>query len=206
MTKRTFLIGVRLFFGLLTLTAIATQLGIHMQRGFRVLNFFSYFTNLANLFAAVVLLISAAYLIQRWLPTPAEDILRGKSVVCMAIVGIVFNLLLRETDLGALLPWINTVTHVIMPIVVVLDWLYQPPKSKLTVQQTTYWLLFPLLYLIYSMIRGVTDGFYAYPFFNPAQVGGYGGVALYCIAILVGFLLVGWLLMTLGNRLERNVA
>lgn len=46
----------------------------------------------------------------------------------MALVGIVFGALLRDVDLGDLLPWVNTVHHYIMPVVVVLDWLYQPPK------------------------------------------------------------------------------
>jgi len=45
----------------------------------------------------------------------------------MAIVGIVYGILLRDEDLGALLPWINVVLHYVMPVVVVLDWLYQPP-------------------------------------------------------------------------------
>ena len=39
----------------------------------------------------------------------------------------------------------NTVTHYLMPVAVVLDWLYQPPLSKLAVKQISYWLIFPLL-------------------------------------------------------------
>lgn len=206
MTKRNIFIGVRLFFGLLTLAAIGAQLVLHIQSGFSVVNFFSYFTNLSNLFAGVVMLISATYLIRRRQPTPTEDILRGTSVVCMALVGIVFNVLLKDEELGNLLPWVNTVTHYIMPVVVVVDWLYQPPKSKLAVKQIGYWLIFPLLYLAYSIIRGAIVGFYAYPFFNPAKVGGYGVVVFYCVAILAGFLFISWLLLTLGNKLTRNVA
>jgi hypothetical protein len=44
---------------------------------------------------------------------------------------------------------------------------------------------------------------------NPAKVGGYGGVFLYCLAIFALFalfLLVSWLLILLANRLRRNVA
>jgi len=126
-TKRNVLIGARLFFGLLTLTAIATQLLIQIQRDLSVVNFFSYFTNLSNLFAAVVMIIGTAFLMRHREPSAMDDIIRGTSVVCMALVGIVFTVLLRNLDMGHLLPWVNTVTHYIMPVVVVLDWLYQPP-------------------------------------------------------------------------------
>ncbi len=204
-TQRTVLIVARLFFGILTLAAIITQLTIQIRNGFSVVNFFSYFTNLSNIFAPIVLIIAALYLIQRREPTVADDIVRGTSVVCMALVGIVFAILLRDEDLGSLLPWVNTVLHYVMPIVVVADWLYQPPKSKLLISQIWVWLIFPLLYLIYSLIRGSLVGFYAYPFINPGKVGGYGIVALYCVVILLVFLLTSWILMMLGNRLKRHV-
>jgi hypothetical protein len=59
MTKRSILIGGRLFFGLLTLAAIITQLITHIQHRFDVVNFFGYFTNLSNLFASVVFIVGA---------------------------------------------------------------------------------------------------------------------------------------------------
>src|SRR6266498_4149749 len=193
MPRRNVLIGARLFFGVLTLAAIGTQLVIHVQSGFSVVNFFSYFTNLSNIFAAVVMTIGAISLLRHREPTTTDDIIRGTSVVCMALVGIVFSILLRNEDLGNLLPRVNSMLHYVMPVVVVLDWLYQPPLSELAVKQIAYWLIFPLLYLAYSIIRGAIVGFYAYPFFNPDKVGGYGGVFLYCVAILAVFLFVSWL-------------
>ena len=178
MPKRNILIAIRLLFGLLTLGAIVTQLVLHVHSGFNVVNFFSYFTNLSNIFAAVVMIVGAIALFNRRQPTPTDDIIRGTSVVCMALVGIVFSVLLRNEDLGNLLPWVNIVLHYIMPVVVVLEWLIQPPHSELEVNQVVYWLIYPLMYLAYSIIRGAIMGFYAYPFFNPGRVGGYSGVFL----------------------------
>lgn len=204
--QRTILLLARLFFGLLTLVAIITQLTIQVQLHLSVVNFFSYFTNLSNIFAAVVLLLGAFYLIQHREPSITYDLIRGAAVVGMALVGIVFGLLLRDEDLGSLLPWVNFVLHYLMPVMMVVDWLYAPPKTKLVFAQTWTWLIFPFLYLVYSLIRGAIVGFYPYPFFNPAKVGGYGGVALYCIAIMVVFLILIWLAMLLGNRAKRNSA
>jgi hypothetical protein len=206
MMKRSILIGGRLFFGLLTLAAIITQLITHIQHRFNVVNFFGYFTNLSNIFASLVFIVGAVYLLQGREPTPTEDIIRGASVAAMAIVGIVFSILLSGEDLGSLLPWVNAVLHYIMPIVVVADWLYQPPGSTLSVWRLGYWLIYPLVYIVYTLIRGAIVGFYPYPFLNPAKVGGYGGVFLYCLAIFALFLLVSWLLILLANRLRRNVA
>jgi len=206
MNKRTVLIGARLFFGLLALVAIGRQLAIQIASGFSLVNFFSYFTNLSNIFAAVVLLFGALSLITQREPTVSADIIRGTAVVCMALVGLVFSVLLRDEDLGHLSPWVNIVLHYIMPVVVVVDWLYQPPQTRLAFTQVWLWLIVPALYLAYSLIRGAIVGFYAYPFFNPAKSGGYGGVALYCIAILLAFLLCCWLLMTGGNKRQRLVS
>ncbi len=66
------------------------------------------------------------------------------------------------------------------------------------------WTIFPLLYLAYTLIRGAIVGFYPYPFLNPAHTEGYFGVALYCVAILVIFLVLGWLLIA-ARRLPRRV-
>jgi hypothetical protein len=178
---------------------------VHIQHKFDVVNFFGYFTNLSNIFASVVFTIGAIYLLQGRVPTPTDDLVRGAAVVAMAVVGIVFSVLLQDTDLGTLLPWVNFVVHYVMPVVVVADWLYQPPKSAITLRQVGFWLIYPLLYVIYTLIRGAITGFYPYPFLNPDTVGGYGGVTLYCIGIFVLFLLVGWALIALGNRLPRHV-
>ena len=100
------LAAVRAALALLTFVAIGIQLSIHVEARYSVLNFFSYFTNLSNLFAAGVLLLSA------WDASTgrmaAHDRLRALSVVNMAIVGIVFSVLLRDVDLGALRPCCRT--------------------------------------------------------------------------------------------------
>jgi hypothetical protein len=198
--KRTLLIAARFCFGLLTLVAIGYQFVYLAQLGvLNVVNFFSYFTNLSNIVAAIVFIIGAIVLLQRREPTPTQDLIRGASVVAMVIVFVVYGVLLRDIDLGKLLPWVNIVIHYIFPLVVLADWLYQPPKSTLSFARIGFWLIYPLLYLIYTLVRGAITGFYPYPFLDPSEAGGYGGVALYCLAIFVAFLIVGAGLIALGN-------
>jgi hypothetical protein len=210
MNTRLVFVGYRLFFGLLTLVAIGYQLIYVGQLG--VLNpirFFSYFTNLSNIFAGVVLIVGAVFLIQRRDATLAQDIIRGASVAAIVLVFIVYGILLRNEDLGNLQPWVNAVIHYIFPLAALADWLLLPPKNALRARQLGYWLIYPLVYLVYTLIRGPFDtdttfpkGWYPYPFLNPnsATTGGYGGVVLYCVAISAAFLVVSWLLIFTANR------
>ena len=187
---------LRLAFALLTFVAIAWQLKLHIAASADVVNFFSYFTNLANLLAAAMLVVAALPVARG----PAIDLMRGIAVVAIALVGLVFGALLRDADLGALLPWINAVLHYVMPCVVVIDWLLDPPRSRLGARQLLIALAFPTLYLAYALVRGASTGWYPYPFLNPAKVAGYGGVAAYALGIAVAFVLVGWTLFAIGNR------
>ena len=181
---------VRLIVGVLTLAAIGRQLAIHVTAGFSVVNFASYFTNLSNLFAAGVLLRFAALSWAGRQPSQTDERLRVMAVVYMTVVGVVFSILLRDVDLGALRPWINVLLHYVMPVVVVADWLLQPGPAP----SGRDWLLvpaFPLVYVVYLLARGAVVGWYPYPFLDP-RLGSYGSVALHAVAIVALFLLTQW--------------
>jgi hypothetical protein len=191
---------VRVVLGLLTLGAIGIQLGVHASTGAGLINFFSYFTIVSNLIAAAVLLITA-----RTLPLPRHlQAVRALSAINMAVVGIIFSLLLRDEDLGALQPWINFVVHYLMPCAVVLDWILEPPTMRLGPRNLATFLIFPAVYLTYTLVRGASVGWYPYPFLNPQRVGGYVAVAGYCSFLTVVFMLVGWVILAIGNRLPRS--
>lgn len=205
--NRRWLPALRLGFALLACIAIGWQLKIHVQLGFSVVNFFSYFTNLSNLLAAGVLFMAAAFDAGNWRASRERiDQLRALSVVNMTLVGIVYVVLLRDVDLGALLPWINFVLHYVMPCVVLLDWFIDPPAKKLGAKQLLLMQIFAAAYLIYVLVRGKSIGWYPYPFLDPDNVGGYGGVAAYAIGIALTFLMVGWLLLTLAHKFKSTEA
>lgn len=205
--KRHLLIATRLFFGTLTLTAIVAQ-AIYLQQSgvLNPLNYLGYFTNLSNILAGVILIISAFYLLKSRKPSVKDDLIRGAATLYMTITGLVYITLLSGEDLGLLMPWVNIVTHIVLPLYVIADWLYQPQRTILHIKQILLWLAWPAVYVVYTLIRGSTTGWYPYPFLDSSKVDGYGGVALYCIAILVVCLACGWLLMKLGNTLKRNVS
>jgi hypothetical protein len=190
----------RVVLALVTLVAIGQQLTLHVGASYSALNFFSYFTNLSNLFAAFVLLLSVFFGKEK-----SPDFVRYISTVNMTIVGLVFAVLLRDVDLGALLPWVNSVLHYIMPVAIVLDWLLWPPASRLGPRSVFLAMSFPCAYLLYVILRGADTGWYPYPFLNPANGGGYSGVAAYAFGIAAAFVLAAWALLAAGNRLGRRM-
>ena len=206
MNRRIAAVVFRLFFAALALTAVFVQFtAVTLVKGHSVSNFFSYFTNLSNIIISLVFIISAVNLARSREPRAADTAIRGGAVVYIAFVGLVFNTLLRDTDLGDLIPWVNVALHMLLPIVAIIDWLVWPPRRPLAFRLTFVWMIFPALYVAYSLIRGALIGFYPYPFFNPATVGGYGGVALYCAGMLVGFFVLATLVWWVGNLRGRRI-
>ncbi len=204
MIKASTLAALRLVLGLLPVAAIGRQLAIRVQAGFSVLNFFSYFANCRNLFAALVLLAGAAWAGTARPPSARQALFRYASVVNMTIVGIVFAVLLRDVELGALLPWVNTVVHSVMPVAVVLEWLLAPPARRLGARQWLACQLFPFAYRIYVLLRGAATDWYPYPFLDPARLGGYAGIDPYGIGIAVAFFAVGWALAAPSRGLRQS--
>ena len=193
--KRACFIIYRLLVAGLVAAAIITQLA-HGLKGphFSVVNFFSFFTIQSNLFGLLVFAISAVLLMCRrtWRVLP---FLRGAATTYMIMTGIIFALLLSgKTDVQTTLPWVNTVVHQLFPIIIAVDWLIDSP-GRIPYHKALWWLIYPLAYLAYSLVRGSIVHWYPYPFLNPAT-GGYDKLVLTSVIILVAtFGLLGLLVL-----------
>ena len=170
--------------------------------GGSILTYLSFFTIQSNLIAAVVLLWLA-------LRSPAAttvlraDIIRGAAVLYLAITGIVFALLLSGGAMAGRMVWVNAVLHQLSPIALFLDWLILPPTPLLTFRRALWWLVYPIAYLIYTLVRGAFTDWYPYPFTDPGAVGGYDGVLVYAVAITIGVLVFMGLLFATGRGMRR---
>ncbi len=197
MNRASVVAGCRVFFAGLTVVAIVVQLASLAAKGtLNPVNYFGYFTIDSNLIATGVLIAGA--LNRKRTSTPRLDVVRGGAVVYMSITGIVFTLLLSNTDVDTAIPWVNSVVHELMPLVMLADWLTTPPAARLRLRQGLSWLSFPLVWIVYTIIRGAIVNQYPYPFLNPAN-GGYASVAVYCVAILVAMVVVSSLVVVLAN-------
>lgn len=165
-----------------------------------VVNFLSYFTVDSNLLSVVVLLAGAVRLLRRRPESPTFTTVRLAVTTYMVITGVVYNVLLRGYLVqGAVVLWSNEILHVVGPLYLLLDWLFAPGRTSLRSRQALPALIFPLIWLVYTLIRGPfaadpfrpTDYWYPYPFLNPVtSAGGYGGVAAYSVGIAAAVILV----------------
>jgi hypothetical protein len=191
--------GYRVVFAVLAAIALGWQAEQAAATG-GLVNYFSFFTIESNLLGVVVLAWGglAALTGRRGVP----ELLRGATVVYLVITGVVYAALLAGLDGGAE-GWVNTVVHRIMPIVAVLDWLIAAPARPPRLPRVWWWLVFPLVYLAYTLVRGPFARWYPYPFLDP-RPHGYGTVAVGVVGIAVGFvvatLLVWWSGSALGRR------
>ncbi len=193
---------VRIGFGLLVLVALVAQVSVLADQGvFNATRFFAFFTVLSNLFAAAVLLEGGRRQLVGAAPVP--DMVRGASVVYMTVTYLVFAVLLSDLQeqLQTNVVWVDTVLHRLMPVVVLADWLIDPPRRPIAFRPALIWLAYPLIWTAFTLIRGPLDGWYPYPFLDPGN-GGYGTVALYAVAILIGFLMVTWAVAAVGSALR----
>lgn len=179
----------------LVLVAIAVQMRATMAAdAFNATRFFAFFTIQSNLLAAGVLLATVVTRAR----SPLLDWLRGAAVVYLTVTFVVFIVLLAHIDVQLVIPWVDFSLHKITPVFIVIDWLIAPPSARIRVGRAVLWLAFPLVWLIVTLVRGAIDGWYPYPFLDPAN-GDYAAVAFTCAAILIGFLIVSLLTMLIAN-------
>ncbi|WP_061016243.1 Pr6Pr family membrane protein [Microbacterium sp. CCH5-D1] len=162
-----------------------------------VANFFSFFTILSNVLAAVVLAIGGIWALANRKTTSAEPRWLAVLLVCastyMIVTGVVYNTLLRGIELpqGSTVLWSNEVLHVVIPLIMLVDLLFAPRRRALGWSAVGITAIFPIVWVAYTLIRANLviapatgePWWYPYPFLNPHLNGGYGGVALWVLLI-----------------------
>ncbi len=196
----------RFSLSILVLLSIAVQLNQSvLEQGRPISHFLSFFTIQSNLIAAVAL-AWLALCPADGLPSLGRDQLRSSTVLYMSVTGVVFALLLSalQEQLQVTIPWVDNVLHRLTPVLLVADWIFDPPSPRLTLRSSLVALVFPLVWLVYTLVRGVLVQWYPYPFLDPAQPGGYTTVAIYSLAITIGSTFILWLIVLVGAREART--
>lgn len=208
MKKLTFIATYRLFFALLGIAAVITQFSTSsnlLGDGFHPDNFFSFFTIESNLLFIGVL-FAGSYMAWKRKTSDAFQLFRGAAMIYMLITGIIFALFLTglEEELLTHVPWVNSTLHYILPAVALLDWIFDAPKKQIPFKNGLLWLIFPIAYLVYTLIRGSFIEWYPYPFLNPTLDGGWSRVISMAIFITFVFVFVVWL-TTRSTGLQKPV-
>ena len=179
-------------------------------RFFATANFFSYFTIQSAMLAVVTLGIAAWYALKAPRDPPWLGILRTMVTVYLLVSGIVFGLIVSQAstrDYRIEVPWSDTLLHFVVPALAVLAW---TADSIMAVNPPVPWstvgwvLVYPTLWLPYTLVRGADVGWYPYFFLDEAQVGGALGVAAYCLLVVAIFVAVTAALVAVNRGLWRR--
>ena len=158
-----------------------------------------FFTILTNGLLAIVFANIAA----RGTRAIPARLLAG-AVSAIVLVAIVFALLLQgDRPLAGATAAADFLLHKVTPALAAIFWLVYAPKGKLTWRDPLDWSLYPLVYLIYALIRGHFEGIYAYPFIDVAA-NGWPQVLLTAAIIAVGFIGAGQLMVLLDRALANR--
>lgn len=184
----------------LVVTATSTD-GFFPDTPDRVFNVFAYFTIQSNLLLGGTTLLLA-------LGTASDSTLfrtlRLNGVLCIAVTGIVYwvalNHLANFTGAAAL---VNLLLHTIAPVLGVLGWLLYGPRGRTSTRIVGWSIVFPVLWLVFTLTRGEAVGFYPYPFVDVGDLG-YAKVLVNCLLVALLFLALAFGAMLLDRRLNRT--
>lgn len=163
--------------------------------------FFGFFTILANLGAAVV---ATAVALGGGGPLAGARA-RLMAATSILMVGLVYSVALRALwNPTGLQKVADVALHDAAPLTWLALWLIAP-HARLGWKEILWALLPPVAYVVYAMIRGTLDGWYAYWFMNPATQTPRAFAS--CIAILLGgFSLAAAVLVAADRMIGKRAA
>lgn len=152
----------------------------------RAFNTFAYFTIESNLLVLIACLLLAMRLERE---STAFHVLRVTSIVAIAVTGTVYHAVLAQLlDLKSWAIVQTQLSHTITPVMAVAGWLIWGPRKAVPAKVVWLSLIFPVLWVTFTLIRGAIIDWYPYPFIDVSDLG-YGRVAVNCF--WVALLLLG---------------
>ena len=164
---------------------------------------YSFFTILTNTIIAVGLtvpLMARRSRLAVWLESPA---IRTATASYISLVGIVYSLALRHTwNPQGLQLFVDHLLHDVVPIAFVAYWAVFVGRGRVRWSDIPRWLGFPVVYLIYTLIRGPIVDWYPYPFLDVRKLG-YARTFLNAAVLLATFSAIGAMFVAFDRVIVR---
>ena len=182
------------------------------NNNFRPGEYFAYFSIVTAIVAGAFLVATGFGLVRNQEDSKRIEIARLSFTVAMIVVGVVYHLLLadapgdvRDGDyVWPVLP--NEVIHTYGPILLVIDYLLSHKAFRLKLRAALWVAVFPLTWLVFSVIRGLVTNWWPYWFINPNEEGGVPGMLTYIAAITSFFLILGFLVLGIKKLIQKVVS
>jgi hypothetical protein len=153
----------------------------------QVLNILAYFTIQSNIIVGVTCLLLA---LNPERHSTVFAVFRLMGLVAITVTFVVFHVALsRLLDLDTWGQVANQLQHTIVPILTVIGWVAFGPRGLTSARIARMTALFPLAYMLFTVIRGpLSSDFYPYPF---ADVHALGYPRVIVNALWISLLFVG---------------
>lgn len=179
---------------------------------------FSYFTIQSNILCLVYFLIATIYCAKDikisgkdGTTTPFPRV-KGMVILAIFVTFLIYNLVLNP-GYAATPPEVNVmsnfIVHLIIPIMAMADWVLFDERGRYKRIDPALWLVFPLFYVVYTMIRAQVGGpfpngtQYPYPFLNLDELG-VGTTLISIILLALLFLILGYVIYYLDRWLGKR--
>lgn len=140
-------------------------------------NYLAYFTEITNLsidFWLLGLGFSILFKKERLYRRLTSPALRGALAVYIFVVGFIYwAVLFPFVGFYSWGLWWGNLTdvwnHLFIPVFTVFLFFKMPAETRIEKKRLWLWLVYPLVYLAFCFVRGAIDGWYPYPFLDPAS-------------------------------------
>ena len=153
--------------------------------------YLGYFTVWANVLIALAFtapLLNPDRKLADFFMRPA---VRAALATYILMVSVVYHMLIVPYWNPQGFTWLTaTGLNTVMPILYIIDWLFFAEKRPIFYKHLPYWLIFPTVYGVTSIIRGLFTNVYPYPFLNVAELG-IGDVLFNMFGLVAVFAVVG---------------
>jgi hypothetical protein len=203
---------LRLLIGAGLLGSVIWQVTDRIANGiFRPFEYFAYFSIVTAIVAGLFLVTTSFGLMLKIEDTKWVEIARLSMAVALIVVGVVYHALLadaandvRDGDYAwPVLP--NEIIHTYAPILAAIEYLISVRAFRIRLRAFVWVAIFPLIWLVFSIVRGSATNWWPYWFINPNGEAGLGGMLTYIAAITGFFLVLGLTVLGLKQVLRRLV-
>ncbi len=167
----------------------------------RGVNVFAFFTIQSNIIAGVTTLLLA---LDPNRPSTLFRTFRLTGLVAITLTFVVYHVALAHLlDLDSWALAADTILHTVVPVLTVLGWLVFGPRDATSPRIVGLSLLFPAVWMVFTLVRGAIIDWYPYPFIDVSALGA-GRVVVNCFWILLLLLGIAWGAHALDQHLPRQ--
>ena len=169
-----------------------------------IIRYFSYMTIWSNILVAMAFCFPLFFPSSRLSYYFNKPIVEGGLLVYIFVVMLINHFFLAGiVHFTGMQLVVDRFLHYIIPVLYIVFWIFYGKKGRQDYSNSIHWLIFPLIYIIYILIRGAIIDQYPYPFIDVTELG-YAVVLRNSVLIGVVYVIVGSIFIIIDKRLRKT--